>query len=213
MLKYLVKHVKDPLQPQWDAAETAHINNYPWGGEYRPEARAQVLYSADTLFVKLRAVEETDCMRAEFEGINPEAYKDSCLEFFIMPLPEADPRYINLEFTPKGALYIGIGKNRHEHEFLGDTDWKVFSIDSYREETKDREAIQKSEWGITAQIPLAFMREFFDIQAFLPGMHMRGNFYKCGDLTLKPHYGAWNSIDCVTPDFHKPEFFGELIFI
>jgi hypothetical protein len=41
---------------------------------------------------------------------------------------------------------------------------------------------------------------------------VRGNFYKCGDLTAHPHFLSWNPIDTPKPDFHRPEFFGELIF-
>ena len=38
-----------------------------------------------------------------------------------------------------------------------------------------------------------------------------GNFYKCGDATLLPHYLSWSQIDTEQPDFHRPEFFGELL--
>ena len=37
-----------------------------------------------------------------------------------------------------------------------------------------------------------------------------GNFYKCGDATEMPHYLSWNPIQTERPDFHRPEFFGEL---
>ena len=37
-----------------------------------------------------------------------------------------------------------------------------------------------------------------------------GNFYKCADDTEYPHFVSWNPIDLPTPDFHRPEFFGEI---
>ena len=40
---------------------------------------------------------------------------------------------------------------------------------------------------------------------------IRANFYKCGDKTAHPHYLSWSPIDTPKPDFHRPEFFGELI--
>ena len=40
---------------------------------------------------------------------------------------------------------------------------------------------------------------------------LRGNFYKCGDLTAHPHFLSWNPINTPKPDFHRPDFFGELI--
>ena len=41
---------------------------------------------------------------------------------------------------------------------------------------------------------------------------IRANFYKCGDKTAHPHYLSWSPIDTPKPDFHRPEFFGELLF-
>ena len=32
------------------------------------------------------------------------------------------------------------------------------------------------------------------------------------DLTQQEHYLAWNRVACAEPDFHRPEFFGELVF-
>ena len=37
---------------------------------------------------------------------------------------------------------------------------------------------------------------------------MRGNFYKCGDHTVNPHWGSWAPVDKV--DFHVPLLFGDL---
>ena len=39
-----------------------------------------------------------------------------------------------------------------------------------------------------------------------------GNFYKCGDETVQPHYYSWNPVELVDPDFHRSEFFGKLYF-
>jgi hypothetical protein len=48
-------------------------------------------------------------------------------------------------------------------------------------------------------------------QDFSSGKRMKGNFQKCGDKTKFPHYGSWNRIDTPEPDFHRPEYFGDLI--
>ena len=44
-------------------------------------------------------------------------------------------------------------------------------------------------------------------------LDFKGNFYKCGDETKTPHYGSWNPIENPTPDFHRPEGFGELVIL
>lgn len=41
-------------------------------------------------------------------------------------------------------------------------------------------------------------------------MQLRGNFYKCGNLTKQKHYLSWNAIESDTLNFHKPECFGVL---
>ncbi|MCK7480493.1 MAG: carbohydrate-binding family 9-like protein [Candidatus Moduliflexus flocculans] len=44
------------------------------------------------------------------------------------------------------------------------------------------------------------------------GCRSAANFYKCGDETEFPHYGAWSPVETPAPDFHRPEFFGEIVF-
>ena len=39
-----------------------------------------------------------------------------------------------------------------------------------------------------------------------------GNFYKCADGTDSMHFVSWSPIPTAKPDFHRPEFFGILIF-
>ncbi|MEI3342563.1 MAG: carbohydrate-binding family 9-like protein [Coprobacter fastidiosus] len=38
------------------------------------------------------------------------------------------------------------------------------------------------------------------------------NFYKCADNSSLPHYLSWSPIETENPDFHRPEFFGEIYF-
>ncbi len=46
----------------------------------------------------------------------------------------------------------------------------------------------------------------------LSGKTYRGNFYKCAELSGKPHFVTWNPIRLEEPDFHRPDFFGEIEF-
>jgi hypothetical protein len=43
--------------------------------------------------------------------------------------------------------------------------------------------------------------------------NITGNFYKCGDETEYPHFGCWNLIASPVPDFHRPEYFGEIVLV
>ncbi len=47
----------------------------------------------------------------------------------------------------------------------------------------------------------------------LEGKRIPANFYKCGDKLRTPHFLSWNKIEIEKPDFHRPDFFGELHFI
>lgn len=66
-------------------------------------------------------------------------------------------------------------------------------------------------WTVEYSIPFVFIEKYFGKLDFSPGCRLEGNFYKCGDETRYPHYGCWNPIKRTTPDFHRPEFFGDLI--
>ncbi|WP_414481477.1 carbohydrate-binding family 9-like protein [Caldicoprobacter sp.] len=55
------------------------------------------------------------------------------------------------------------------------------------------------------------MEKYYGGQDFRCGKRIKANFYKCGDKTKYPHWGCWNRIDTPHPDFHRPEFFGDLI--
>ena len=48
---------------------------------------------------------------------------------------------------------------------------------------------------------------------FKAGHKMRGDFYKCGDKTAQKHYGSFTPIDWPTPNFHRPEFFADMVIV
>ena len=66
-------------------------------------------------------------------------------------------------------------------------------------------------WLVEYRVPLVLFRKLYgqDVRA---GHRAAANFYKCGDETPVPHYGAWSPVGTAAPDFHRPEFFGELVF-
>ena len=66
-------------------------------------------------------------------------------------------------------------------------------------------------WGVRAFFSLGFIKKTFGVDKFARGDVIKGNFYKCGDETPRPHFGAWSPIENPTPDFHRPEFFGDLV--
>ena len=63
-------------------------------------------------------------------------------------------------------------------------------------------------WAVTYTLPFALIEALFG-RPLAPGAAMRGNFYKC-DESIHPHFGSWNPVVAPAPDFHWPEYIGEM---
>lgn len=189
-----------PKTGNWMDIPVAPIDTRLWTPETDISATAQVCYDEAALYVRLCAKEKD--IRAEETGRIGVPSKDSCLEFFFSPC-DGDTRYFNFEFNPALCMHIGFGTCRYDSARL--LPKSSANINPSVTRTEDG-------WELTYQIPYTFIKMFFPNFAAAPGKKMRANFYKCGELTPTEHYFAWNPVDNPTPDFHRPEFFGELIF-
>lgn len=186
-------------QPDWPALVKAEIDQLLWTPQCDIRAYAQLACGEDRLYVHLHADEAN--IRAEGTALLDEPCRDSCLEFFFSPVAD-DARYINIEMNPNCCLYFGIGTGR------GDLT-RMLLPDNARA-LHARCERQSGAWDLYYELPFSLLRLFFP--SFRPEGRMRGNFYKCGDLTQQEHYLAWNRVDCAEPDFHRPEFFADLLF-
>lgn len=128
---------------------------------------------------------------------------DSCMEFFFSPVPE-DGRYFNIELNLNGAIFLGFGHGRADSiRLIPEDHKKLFNIRTNK--TADG-------WEIFYEIPLEFLHVFYPDYDFKSGRVIRANCFKCGDLTVQPHYMMWNETTSETPDFHRPQDFGRMIF-
>lgn len=195
----------------WESIPEIHIDNYPWdkNGRYKPRAEARMFYTDTHLHLQFKAFE--DKIRAEYCNLNDMVCRDSCVEFFLNPRPEADDRYLNFEINPIGTLLLYIGKDGYERSpAVTKEDLESFNISTSvtKEMLKD---YNDPYWEITYQIPFAYLEKHYGKMDFRVGKILKANFYKCGNRTEVPHYGCWSNIVNEIPDFHKPEFFGELV--
>ena len=46
-----------------------------------------------------------------------------------------------------------------------------------------------------------------------PGISWKANFFKIGTNSSNKHYATWSLVKSERPNFHLPQFFGELRFI
>lgn len=183
------------LQANW-------ANDYP----YMPQVAFRMAHDDNAIYIEYSVAEES--VRAIASKDNGHVWEDSCCEFFSQPTN--DGTYYNIECNCAGTILVGCGNNR-EGRTLAPQD-VLNKIDRWS--TLGRmpfdEKIGICKWQLALIIPL---KTFFkhDIQS-LSGRTIRANFYKCGDALQKPHFLSWNAIKVEKPDFHQPNFFGQLIF-
>ncbi len=179
----------------WETAELAPVTINNWKQfEYLPNTYAKLLYSEDGIYVKMWT-DETPLL-ARYTNQNDKVCTDSCMELFISPNAN-DKRYLNFEFNPFGTMYFAIRTNRFDAEHPIQ-DKSFFNVQT---------SVESGKWTILFMIPFSYIDEVF-------GQHtkvMRGNLYKCGEETLREHYGSYYPLHPTEIDFHRSEYFGEFV--
>lgn len=202
---YRISCIGKGLKPDWNAVPSALISHYQWPENgYRPEAWAQACHDGQAIHVRLSAREKNP--RAICTQTNDMVCCDSCLEFFVQASPGADGRYLNFEFNARGTMLLGLGHDRYHRVLLDKDVLDVLDVQPYA-----IEAGGQSQWGVCFTIPETFLRQIFPFFRMESGAALRGNFYKCGDETEFPHYASWNPVLSARPDFHRPEYFADLV--
>ena len=133
-------------------------------------------------------------------------WEDSCVEFFCQVPGER--YYMNFECNCIGAMVASRRKGRSEHvQPLSPAQMAQIG----RQCTFPREVIEERDgwfsWSVKLSIPLKLI--FHEKEITFPQV-LRVNFYKCADKTKMPHFVSWQPIRTAKPDFHCPEFFGEI---
>jgi len=173
--------------------------NYP----YCPEVSFGIAHNGDAIFLNY-SVNESD-IKAVCDYDNGRIWEDSCVEFFVSFNNE---QYYNIECNCIGKLLIAKGAGRENRIPLSETLLK--RIDRWSNLGNSPVENLSGNWEVSLIIP----REIFfpEIKGSFNNTVATGNFYKCGDLLQTPHYLSWNPIQTEKPDFHRPEFFGNLLF-
>ena len=188
----------ETLPEPWRSLNEAKLDQCPWGGDYRPACAARAGWNENGIYVLMYAKEEE--IRAEVKEIGGAVCTDSCLEFFLAP--DADkPLYVNCEVNPLCVMHIGLGEGRH-----GRTVLKAIPEGFNPTHSEHR----GGWWAVSYTIPADFLKEHFGVTP-AAGQAMRGNFYKCGDLTGHIHYCMFKPYDTPKPDYHRPEQFASML--
>ena len=178
--------------------------NWPNEFPYKPLVSFSIAHDNEYLYVAsfvrgnyLLALNSTD---------NSPVWQDSCVEFFVQ-IP-GEKYYYNFEFNCIGAALAARRTGRSDAEHFPAE--KMARIKRYS--TVGSKPFREMEglfpWGVLVAIP-------FDLLGLdgerLPAS-LSANFYKCADGSSLPHYLSWSPISTEKPDFHRPEYFGELRF-
>jgi Carbohydrate-binding family 9 len=199
-----------PGEPSfWSAIPVLNISHYLWlDNGYRPHVEVRLCCSLQSLYVHFDVFEAK--IRVRYTEFQDPVYKDSCVEFFVDPFPEKKVGYINFETNALGAMLVAIGPDRHRRTRIPRADLKDLEIASSVK--RPISGYHGAEfWTLSYKLPLSLFEQYYGATIKSGGV-ARGNFYKCGDEAETPHFGAWSPIRSPQPDFHRPEFFGRLIF-
>ena len=183
--------------PDWSEIPAVSLDYALQKNNANVSAQAQLCYDDTAFYLRLSAQEAH--IRAELTGTPDEVCEDSCLEFFFRPVSD-DPRYINIECNPNGCLYVGIGTNI---ETLTRLNSKLHPITPIAKRIS-------GGWETVYSVPFHFICQHFPSFSPRSGDCIRANFYKCGDLTVIPHYLSWNPVPMQPFAFHNPDCFGTI---
>ncbi|NDP21766.1 MAG: hypothetical protein GZ091_11905 [Paludibacter sp.] len=185
--------------------ETIEVLNWANEYPYRPITLFYIARSNDSIFIKY-SVRGT-MLRAIYSNDQDPVHDDSCVEFFCKP--EGTDKYSNFEFNCIGTCSATNRKGRNDEVIpFSNADMKTIE----RFPSIGRRAFNEMEgmfeWELTVKIPFKLM----GIDSNHLPEKIRANFYKCADGTDSPHFVSWSPIHTEKPDFHRPEYFGELLF-
>lgn len=173
---------------------------------YRPLTAFSIAHSKKYIYIDFFV--RSNYLRAVNYENNSNVYQDSCVEFFVSP--EGETPYYNFEFNCIGTVHAARRNDRHSGELLSDE--QLNRIKRYPScGTRPFEEVEGIfTWNLLVAIPLDIINLEYEEGKLLK---IKGNFYKCGDLTSSPHYLSWAPINTENPDFHRPEFFGDIILL
>ena len=183
-----------------------HIGCRNWAEKfpYHPLTAFTIAYSNKYIYVDfyvrgnyLKAVNYTN---------NSPVAEDSCVEFFLQ-VP-GSKEYWNFEFNCIGTVNASHRETRENPTRLNDNE--ISQIKRYAScGTRPFEEMEGIfSWNLIIAIPFSLI----GLKKNELPEKILGNFYKCGSKTSNPHLLSWSPIVYPKPDFHRPEFFGELFF-
>jgi len=200
----------------WQQAETLEITNFPWSDSgHRPVTRARFVYDDEFLGVSFRV--EDQYVRAVERKFQDSVCSDSCVEFFVSPVPGSQA-YFNFELNCGGTMLVMRVPSPEEREAgkenvdVSEADGATIAVAHSMPQVVEPEITDPTTWTLEYHVPHALFASYFDCGKPASGTTWKANVYKCGDLTSHPHWGSWAPVDTPIPSFHQPSSFQPFLF-
>ena len=201
---------------EWQQANTLQVNHYPWPDSgHRPNAQARLMYDDDKLGIMFHV--EDRYVRAVTQRFQDGVCGDSCVAFFVSPLPDS-LAYFNFEVNCGGTMLLhhcpgpkGRAAGLSWVPVSGE-DGKTITMAHTMPEIVEPEISEATIWIIEYHVPFALFEKYLGTMPGRAGAAWHANFYKCGDRTSHPHWGSWAPVDTQNPNFHVPESFQSIVF-
>ena len=199
-------------KPPWQNVPFEQIRHFMGNKpEHFPKADVKVAYDDMFIYVIFRV--EDRYIRAIANEHQDAVCKDSCVEFFFSPGPEVSNSYFNLEMNCGGIMLF------HFHPAPGQPEIVIpMSECSKIEKAHSMPRIVNPEitgpqtWTVEYWIPINLLKKYCKVTTPGPQAVWRANFYKCADDSSHPHWLTWSPVNYHEPNFHLPQFFGDLEF-
>jgi len=176
-----------------------------------PHTAAKLAYNTESLYLIFQV--EDRYVRALAENYQDRVCEDSCVEFFFTPGEDPAQGYFNLEVNCGGTALFNHQKGRNiEKQPVSTADFEEVQIAHTLPKKVDPEITTALTWAVEYRLPFAVLENYTQFNAPAWGTRWLANLYKCADGCSHPHWLTWSHVDTRTPDFHRPEFFGHLIF-
>jgi len=175
---------------------------------YQPEVLLYAGYTDTHLWLLYQVT--GDFFRIKALADQEAVWEDACVEFFCASNEAYEKRssesaaivYRNFEFNALGTALSAFG-TAAQRELLPKEEMGQIVRYSTLDLNNLPEEGTAFDWELLVAIPL-------NLLGIQPGGSFRANFYKCGDETKRPHFLSWNRITSREPNFHLPDFFGEV---
>ncbi len=200
--------------PAWDALRPLAIDRFhARSSDHHPRVTARIGHSGERVHVRF-AVDDRYVL-ARQTAVNSMVCTDSCVEFFVEPLPGLG--YFNFEINAAGTLHCSyiqdptpVPGGFKVMAYLTAEELGRVGVDTTLRGVIDPERPEPVSWQLALDIPVAVLAQRLGRALTTTGT-WRANLYKCADHSSHPHWASWAPIG-ERLAFHQPPYFGELHF-